>query len=150
VSEASQGTSVTARGASFARLARAALEKHLPGAMGPRVHWHLGANEAWVGLPGPDGLFEYFGLRRHLDWVTGEVGISRAPSGLAVLPLVHTPPPRSATGFRIRLGDLLDEEDRWWPAGDSEAQVSERLEELALQLAVKGGACLRRWGGADA
>lgn len=150
MSEASQGTSVTARGASFARLARAALEKHLPGAMGPRVHWHLGANEAWVGLPGPDDLFEYFGLRRHLDWVTGEVGISRAPSGLAVLPLVHTPPPRSARGFRIRLGDLLDEEDRWWPAGESEREVGERLEDLALQLAVKGGACLRRWSGADA
>ena len=150
MSEESQGASVEARSATFAQLARPALEKHLPGATGPSVHWHLGANEAWVRLPRPDGLFEYFGLRRHLDSVTGEVGISRTLSGLAALPLVHTPPARGARGFRIRLGDILDEEDRWWPAGDSEPQVMERLEGLALLLAVKGGACLRRWSGADA
>jgi len=56
--------------------------------------------------------------------------------------------PRAAVaGYRIRLGDLIDGKDRWWPSGDSESQLDERLGHLALQLAVKGQNFFRRWPG---
>jgi hypothetical protein len=133
----------------FSRHARAALEKHVPEARAANAHWSLGANEAWVRIPRPDGLFGYFALRRHLDWVSGEAGLARAPVELADLFPRPGEPAGDVPGFRIRLGDLLQGEDRWWPAGESEGELVERLEELALQLAVKGGAYFRRWPGGD-
>ena len=138
------------RPTSFSRHARAALEKHLPEARSTDAHWSIGANLAWVRVPRPDGLYGYFALRRHLDWVTGEAGLSRAPAALAVLFLLPGTPKHGVPGFRIRLGDLLHGEDRWWPAGESEAELMDCLERLALQLAVKGGAYFRRWPGGDA
>ena len=30
-------------------------------------------------------------------------------------------------GYRIRLGDLIDGKDRWWPAGGTSAELDERL-----------------------
>lgn len=133
----------------FACHARAALEKLVPETRTAAAHWRIGANEAWVRVPRPDGLYGYFALRRHLDWVSGEAGLARGPCELADLfPLPGTPAGEVA-GFRVRLGDLLHGEDRWWPAGESERELVERLEYLALQLAVKGGAYFRRWPGGD-
>lgn len=139
----------TVRPATFARHARAALEKYVPEARIAAVHWNVGVNEAWARFPRADGLYAYVALRRHLDWVSGEAGISREPAGLSDLFLLPGTPPAEVPGFRIRLGDLLHGEDRWWPAGDSERELVEQLEFLALQLAVKGSAYFRGWPGAD-
>jgi hypothetical protein len=126
-----------------------ALEKHVPETRTAAVHWHIGVNEAWARFPRADGFYGYVGLRRHLDWVNGEAGISREPADLADLfPLPGTPAP-DASGYRIRLGDLLHGEDRWWPAGESERELVVQLETLALQLAVKGGAYVRTWPGGE-
>lgn len=148
VSERSQATILAARPKTFARLARAALEKHLPEARDSAAHWHRGANVAWVRVRRPDGLYGYFGLRRHLGWVTGEAGLSREPSKLNDLVLLPTIPAGDVPGFRLRLGDLLHGEDRWWPAG-SERELVRRLEQLALEMAVKAGASFRHWPGGE-
>jgi len=129
----------------FARHARAALEKFLPEARTASAVWSVGHNEAWVRFPREDGLWGYVALRRHLDWVTGEAGIAREPVPLADLAVLPGNRPADAPGFRIRLGHLLHGEDRWWPAGDSEGALVERLGFLALQLAVKGRAYFRAW-----
>lgn len=129
----------------FAMYARAALEKHVPESRTAAAHWRLGANQAWVRFPRLDGLHGYIGLRRHLDWVNGEAGISREPRDLSDLFLLPGRPPRDAPGYRIRLGDLMHVENQWWPAGESERELVQRLEFLALQLAVKAGVRFRHW-----
>ena len=141
--------SPAAEPAAFARHARAALEKHVPETRTSAVHWNVGVNEAWARFPRPDGCYGYVALRRHLDWVSGEAGISREPSELSGLFQLPGTPPAAVPGFRIRLGILLHGEDRWWPAGESERELVERLEYLALQLAVKGGAYFRAWPGGE-
>jgi hypothetical protein len=133
----------------FAMHARAALEKQVPEARTSGAHWVLGANQAWVRFPRLDGLHGYAGLRRHLDWVNGEAGVSREPRDLAELFLLPGQPPGDVPGFRIRLGDLMHAENRWWPAGDTERELVQRLEFLALQLAVKAPIRFRRWPGED-
>jgi len=141
------GTATTSRPVLFARHARAALEKHVPEARTQAAHWHLGTNEAWVRFPRIDGLYGYFALRRHLDWVSGEAGLSREPNSLPELFRLPGHPHAAVAGYRIRLGDLIDGKDRWWPSGDTESQLAERLGQLALQLAVKGKTFFRRWPG---
>jgi hypothetical protein len=37
----------------------------------------------------------------------------------------------------VRLGELLHDEDRWWPAGGTESELSERLEWLVIQLRAR-------------
>ena len=144
------GTATVApRPALFARHARAALEKHVPEARGQTAHWKLGTNEAWVRFRRGDGLHGYFALRRHLDWLSGEAGVSREPRELADLFLLPGVPRGEVAGYRIRLGELLHGKDRWWPAGETGTQLDERLGHLALQLAVKGGAHFRRCPGGE-
>lgn len=141
------GTTTATRPVLFAAHARAALEKHVPEARTPGAHWHLGTNEAWVRFPRGDGLYGYFGFRRHLDWVSGEAGLSRDPGSLGDMFLLPGHPGADVAGYRIRLGDLIDGKDRWWPAGDGTRELGERLGELALLLAVKGRTFFRRWPG---
>ena len=133
-----------ARPVQFARHARAALEKHVPEARTLAAHWNLGTNVAWVRFPRHHG-YGFFVLRRHLDWVSGEAGVSRDPVDLSELSLQTGDAHSDAHGYRIRLGELLHGRDRWWPAGDTPAALEERLGYLALQLAVRGGAHFRRW-----
>ena len=76
--------------------------------------------------------------------MTGEVGVSREPLELRELRPELGASGTDTMGARIRLGDLLHEDDRWWPAGVSEPELIARLEFLALQLAVKGRAHYRR------
>ena len=140
-------TATAARPVLFAAHARAALEKHLPEARMTGAHWHLGTNEAWVRFPRHDGLYGYFGLRRHLDWVSGEAGLSRAPGALAEMFRLPGHPGGEVAGFRIRLGELMDGKDRWWPAGEGPRDLDDRLGALALLLAVKGRTFFRRWPG---
>ena len=141
------GTTTASRPVLFARHARAALEKHVPEARTAAAHWNLGTNEAWVRFPRLDGLYGYFALRRHLDWVSGEAGLSREPRSPGELFRLPGHPGGDVAGFRIRLGDLIDGKDRWWPTGETERQLDERLGHLALQLAVKGKNFFRRWPG---
>jgi hypothetical protein len=147
VIDKTSGTTTASRPAQFARHARAAIEKHVTEARSPEAHWHLGTNEAWVRFPRPDGLFGFFGLRRHLDWVSGEAGIARTAMLLGDLFRLPGDPGREVEGYRARLGDLIDGKDRWWPSGETEDQLDARLGHLALQLVVKGGAHFRRWPG---
>ena len=147
--DAKRHTTIASRPARFAAHARAALEMHVPQAKSLGAHWSLGTNEAWVRFPRSDGLYAYFALRRHLDWVTGEAGISREPRQLGEL--VPTPGAAAgeAPGYRVRLGELLHGRDRWWPVGENASDLDERLRFLSLQLAVRGGAHFRRWPGGE-
>lgn len=122
---------------SFALLARAALEKHIPEARTGGAHWGVKPNFGWVRWPGESGGWVYMGLRRHLDWVTGEVGISAEPGELDALELRAEPGESNRPGYRVRLGHLLHDEDKWWPAGASEKELQERLEWLSLQMRFK-------------
>lgn len=142
-----RGTTTASRPVLFARHARAALEKHIPEARTAGAHWHLGTNEAWVRFARLDGLHGYFALRRHLDWINGEAGLSREPMFLAELFRLPGHPHGDVAGFRIRLGDLIDGKDRWWATGETGSQLDERLGHLALLLAVKGKTYFRRWPG---
>jgi hypothetical protein len=122
----------------FARLARAALEKHVPDARGAGATWVTKPNLAWVRVRRGDGTHGYFALRRHLDWITGEAALALDPVALDALPLAAPEAAGGAApGYRVRLGALLHDEDRWWPAGKGEGELVERLEWLVLQLRVK-------------
>ena len=125
------------KGDLFASHARAAVEKLVSEARTDSAVWKLSPNAAWVRLPREDGSWHYLGLKRHLDWITGEAAISREPVDLDKLPLWTGAPPAGAPGYRIRLGELMHDEDRWWPIEEGERERRERLEWLALQLSVK-------------
>lgn len=118
---------------SFAALARAAILKHVPEARDPSAHWIARTNLTWVRWPRAGGGYSYLGLRRHLGWVTGEAALAFEPLGLELLPLG----PPEAAGYRVRLSELLGEEDRWWPAGTNAEETSRQLEWIVLQIRVK-------------
>ncbi|HTM57586.1 MAG TPA: hypothetical protein VL123_04150 [Candidatus Udaeobacter sp.] len=123
---------------SFAVIARAAIEKHVPESRTGSAVWRVSPGMVWVRWPRGDGSWFALGLRRHLDWVTGEAALSREDADPETLPLWTDPEgSRSPAGYRIRLGVLLHDEDRWWPAGTTARALSERLHEMALQLRVK-------------
>jgi len=130
---------------SFATLARAAIEKHVAEARGADAWWSLGTNAVWVRWPLESSLFAYLGVNRHLNWVSGEAGMSRAAVELGALHALPGEPAAPVEGYRIRLGHLLEGHDRWWPAGPVETGLIERLEWLALQLRVKGIAYFSRY-----
>src|SRR5262245_28378711 len=122
----------------FAALARAAIEKHVSESRGEHAAWSVGANSVWVRWPLETTRFAYIGIHRHLNWVTGEVGMSHAPLELSALHALPGEPATPAEGYRIRLGQLLADQDRWWPTGHDENALIERLEWMALQLRVRG------------
>jgi len=121
----------------FAQLARTAIERAVPETRGPEAEWHLGINEAWVCFP-MDGQFAYLDLHRHLDWITGEYGAASAAVSIRELPLLPGPVPPGAPGARIRLGDLVGEDQRSWHAGSDQRSLGEMLERMALELRVRG------------
>ena len=129
---------------SFASLARTAIEKHVPEARIATAWWSLGTNSLWIRWAFGGG-YAYLGLHRHLDWLSGEVGVSREPVEMGALYALPGVPALTVPGYRIRLGHLLESGDRWWPAGDTEGELIERLEWLVLQLHVKGTAYFRRY-----
>ena len=120
--------------ATFARLARAAIEKHVSEARTEAARWGFKPNLAWVSWSIGSGKVVFVGLRRHLDWVTGEIAIAEAEEDLDQVPLATSLGPRVLG--RMRLGDLIGEQDRWWPAGDTPAAQSQQLEWIALHLRV--------------
>jgi hypothetical protein len=126
---------------SFAQIAREALEKNVPEARSGPVTWGSKTNLVWVRWRRSDGLHLCLGVRRHLGWVTGEAAISVDPHELDALPLRAGGEDESACfrmrGYRVRLGELLHEEDRWWPAGDSPEDLVRTLEGIVLQMRVK-------------
>ena len=136
--------------ATFADHARAAIEKHVPEARDPSAYWVTRANTAWVRFRRPDGFYAYFGLRRHLQWVTGAAGISRTPLELNDLDPLPGAVTVKARGYRISIGDLLNKSDRWWPAGRTREEQIECLDSLALQMSVHGRHYFHRWPGEKA
>ena len=129
---------------SFATLARAAIEKHVPEARGPAGRWRLAPNLAWVCWARPGGGFSYLALRRHLNWLTGEAAVASESRDLEDLPLGSADAPPDAAGYRVRLGELIGESDRWWPAGGNVAETSRQLEWIVLQLRLKADAWFAR------
>jgi hypothetical protein len=125
---------------SFGTLAREAVEKHVPEVRTPDAWWSIGNNALWVRWPVERGVYAYLGIHRHLGWVSGEAGVSREPQELSALFPLPGVPAAPVPGYRIRLGHLLEGQDRWWPAGNDLPTLVERLEWLALQLRVKGNA----------
>jgi hypothetical protein len=135
----SHSTTAARRLTTFVSAARAAIEKLVPESRGAAATWQVGRGIVWVQWPRADGSSFGLGLRRHLDWVTGEVALSRAGCNPETLPLWTggVTRPTSPDGYRIRLGLLLHDEDRWWSAGSSVRELNQRLEWLVLQLRVK-------------
>ena len=129
--------------ASFAEIARAALTKHVQAARRPDAEWFARPNLCWVRWRRADGWVYYLGIRRHLRWMTGEVALSREPRDLEELPL-GIPEAEFATGHRTRLGELLGHGDRWWQGGNDAKSFLERVDWIALQMAVKAEAYLLR------
>ena len=130
---------------SFATLARAAIEKHVPESRGSEAWWSLANNAVWVRWPLESIGFAYLGLHRHLQWLSGEVGISRESTSLGELFQLPGSAVMPVPGYRIRLGHLIEGEDRWWPVGPNQHSFIEQLEWLALQLRVKGASYFRRY-----
>jgi len=120
----------------FPEMAREALLKHVPEARDEASEWGRRPGMVWVRWKRADGKYASIALRRHLDWVTGELGLSPEPVAHDALPLelgVEFDKP----AFRIRLGVLMHEEDRWWPVGETSKEIRERLEGLVLQMRAK-------------
>ena len=129
---------------SFAARARSAIEKQVPETRTPEAHWGARPNLCWVRWPRAGGGFSYLALRRHLGWLTGEAGAALAPVELGALPLGAAEAPPDAPGYRVRLAELLGEEDRWWPAGDTTEELIRQLEWIVLQIRVKADAFFAR------
>jgi hypothetical protein len=125
---------------SFAARARPVIEKHIPETRGPEAYWGARPNQCWVRWPRAGGGFSYLALRRHLGWVTGEAGVALEPVELNALPLGAADAPADAPGYRVRLAELLGEEDRWWPTGDTTEELVRQLEWIVLQIRVKADA----------
>jgi len=123
-------------------LARAAIEHHVPETRAASATWHLGPNHVWVRWP-HDGRWRYLGLVRHLDWLSAEVGLSSTPAEMDALAL-HPEAAAGEPGVRVRLGDLLNEGDRWWRAGAREQELTQRLEWMVLQCVTKAPMFLAR------
>jgi hypothetical protein len=130
---------------SFSSLAREAILKHVPEARAADAWWSVANNAVWVRWTLESGSYAYLGIHRHLDWISGETGISHEPVDLGLLFPLPGVPAGPVPGWRIRLGHLIEGDDRWWPAGEDEAELIERLEWMALQLRVKGCAYFRRY-----
>lgn len=130
----------------FARLARAAIEKQFPPARTPAAEWRIAPGHVWVSWPREDGLIEAVGARRHLDWVTGEAALMREPRDPDTLPAWtgDDVPGGAREGYRIRLGDLIGDGDRWWPAGAGTTELARQLEWITVQLMAKAEAHFSR------
>jgi hypothetical protein len=122
----------------FPEMARDALLKHIPEARTEDVTWGRSPGLVWVRWVREDGKHVSIGLRRHLDWVTGEIGLSPEPVPHEALPL-EVGENFDQPAFRLRLGVLMHEEDRWWPVGNTTREIRECLEGLVLRLRAKSG-----------
>ena len=123
----------------FTRLARAAIEKRFPPARTQGAEWQIAPGHIWVSWTRGDGSIQAVGARHHLDWVTGEAALMRERSNPDTLPAWtgDEVPPGATQGYRVRLGDLLGDGDRWWPAGDGTRELAAQLEWIAIQMMVK-------------
>jgi len=120
----------------FPEMAREILLKHVPEARTEAAEWGRRPGIVWVRWQRPDGKYASIALRRHLDWVTGELGLSPEPVPHEALP-IELGVDFEKPAFRIRLGVLMHEEDRWWPVGETTREIRERLTNLVLQLRAK-------------
>ena len=124
----------------FASLARTAIERQVAEVRVIDAVWHLGINHVWVRWPIASDGWCFIGIQRHLDWITAEYGEANEPCDLSALSLLPGSEDPNSPGWRVRLGDLIEGEDRWWRPGADQVHLVERLEWMALQLRVKGHA----------
>jgi hypothetical protein len=127
----------------FSAIARLAIERAVPETCATEAEWHERINDAWVRWP-LEGGFAYLRIHRHLDWITGEFGIASQAADLKALTLLPEAEQPGSPGALIRLGDLLEEADRWWRAGADQKALAERMEWMALELRVRGSAYFHR------
>ena len=120
----------------FPEMAREILMQHVPEARTEAAAWGRRPGIVWVRWQRNDGKYVSIALRRHLDWVTGELGVSPEPVPHEGLPL-EIGQDFNQPAFRIRLGVLMHEEDRWWPVGETTREIQARLTSLVLQLRAK-------------
>jgi len=121
----------------FGVLARVALMRRVAGARLHDAHWCSRPNLGWVRWPHEDGRLVFCGMRRRMDWITGEIGVSATEVELDELTLVQSLAAASGEGFRIQLGLLLHGQDKWWSSGGSEKSLGERLDWLAQQMQLR-------------
>ena len=120
----------------FPEMAREVLLKHVPEARTEAAEWGRRPGIVWVRWQRFDGRYASIALRRHMDWATGEVGLSPEPVAHEALPL-ECGETFDQPAFRVRLGVLMHEEDRWWPVGETTREIRECLEGLVLQMRAK-------------
>lgn len=123
--------------APFGALANAAIRKHFRESRVPEAFWQAVPNLGWTRWAREDGLYIYCGIRRNIDWITGELGVAQAALDLDQLTLVAAPLPAPDSGCRMRLGQLLHGQDRWWSFGGNEAGLIERLNWISLQMRLR-------------
>jgi hypothetical protein len=121
----------------FQELAKIALQLRVRDARVTDARWVLAPNLAWVSWKREGDRYAYAGMRRQLDFITGELGASILPVELDDLPLVATPAEAPPEGGRIQLGSLLHGHGKTWSAGGSEAALIERLDWIAQQLHMR-------------
>ena len=123
--------------ATLAMLARDALRLRVNESRAYSAQWTLASNLGWVRWEREDGRHVYCGIRRRMDWITGEIGVSTVPLELDELPLVTSLASVRTNAFRIQLGMLLHGQDKWWSSGGSEKTLLQRLDWLAQQMQMQ-------------
>ncbi len=102
-------------------------------------------NIGWARWQLEDGRYVYLCIRRRMDFLTGELGVSLQPLTVEELHPIQTLDALPARGAcRIQLGFLLEGREKWWSSGGSEKTLIERMDWLTLQLQARLHDFLRR------
>ncbi len=121
----------------FGDLAALAIRRRIRETGSDGAFWEHTPNLAWARWCAEDGRFAFCGLRRNVDFLTAELGVSPVEVHLEDLPLVEAIAMAMPTGCRIRLGHMLQGHDRWWSSGGSEPSLLWRLDWLAHQAHLR-------------
>lgn len=121
----------------FKELAQTAILARVKESRQHDAGWILAPNLAWVLWAREDSRLAYVAIRRHLDFITGELGTSLEPMDIDSLPLLTSTDKVPASGCRVALGSLLYGHAKTWSSGGSEKTLIERLDWIAQQLNLR-------------
>lgn len=121
----------------FGALVRTAIRNRIRESRAHAVFWQSSPNLGWSRWAREDGRYAYCGIRRKLDWITGEMGVAQKPLELDQLTLIHSLVPPPGEACRIQLGMLLHGQEKWWSSGGTEEGLIERLDWIALQMQLR-------------